>query len=225
LTASGGAKTDSEIAAIPKWVREQSRQRHSQLGAEEEISGSEKVAEVAWKEKLLPALLSMPSDGFERLCQRVLREACFAKVEVTGGDLVSRTVKFRRVRTMLSTDAAGLSSIDTQECYSEASRRNVKYLIYKGLAPSEEFPATRERWATKDGGRRQVGPLGALGAPSKRRILPPTGLGWAADLAECGRAGINALLESALGRTGQGHSSGTRRRRRYGEATEIHPES
>ena len=38
----------------------------------------------AWREYLLNALLEMPPDGFERLCQRVLRAAGFVKVDVVG---------------------------------------------------------------------------------------------------------------------------------------------
>ncbi|CAN5164312.1 restriction endonuclease [soil metagenome] len=37
-----------------------------------------------WRTHILDALLGMSPDGFERLCQRVLRESGFTKVEVTG---------------------------------------------------------------------------------------------------------------------------------------------
>lgn len=37
-----------------------------------------------WREHLLDVLISMKPDAFERLCQRVLRESGFTKVEVTG---------------------------------------------------------------------------------------------------------------------------------------------
>jgi restriction system protein len=37
-----------------------------------------------WKERLLDRLLKMPPDAFERLAQRLLREAGFRNVEVTG---------------------------------------------------------------------------------------------------------------------------------------------
>ena len=37
-----------------------------------------------WKESLLSVLQSVPPPAFERLCQRVLREEGFTKVEVTG---------------------------------------------------------------------------------------------------------------------------------------------
>ena len=43
------------------------------------------AGEDAWEGSLLAILRKMPSDAFERLCQRVLREHGFTKVEVTGG--------------------------------------------------------------------------------------------------------------------------------------------
>ncbi len=37
-----------------------------------------------WKDDLIGVLQGISSDGFERLCQRILRESGFLKVEVTG---------------------------------------------------------------------------------------------------------------------------------------------
>jgi restriction system protein len=37
-----------------------------------------------WIDKLLSLLQQIPADAFERLCQRILRESGFIKVEVTG---------------------------------------------------------------------------------------------------------------------------------------------
>lgn len=42
------------------------------------------VAEPDWKEVLLDRLLHMPPDAFERLAQRLPREAGFRNVEVLG---------------------------------------------------------------------------------------------------------------------------------------------
>jgi restriction system protein len=90
LTPVGAAMSDAQIAAIPRRVREQDRRRRMERQAEEAVAGNEEVAdseeaaELSWKDKLLAALLAMPPDAFERLCQRVLRESGFTKVEVTG---------------------------------------------------------------------------------------------------------------------------------------------
>jgi restriction system protein len=45
---------------------------------------SPKDEQLGWREKLLGMLKKLPPDSFERLCQRVLRESGFTKVEVTG---------------------------------------------------------------------------------------------------------------------------------------------
>jgi restriction system protein len=42
------------------------------------------AGERSWKELLLDQLIDMPSDAFERLAQRLLREADFDSVNVTG---------------------------------------------------------------------------------------------------------------------------------------------
>jgi len=42
------------------------------------------IEDTTWTDRLLAVLGSMPPDGFERLCQRLLRESGFTKVEVTG---------------------------------------------------------------------------------------------------------------------------------------------
>jgi restriction system protein len=42
------------------------------------------VSSEEWIEKLLSILCVIPADAFERLCQRILRESGFIKVEVTG---------------------------------------------------------------------------------------------------------------------------------------------
>ncbi len=90
LTPTGATMSDAEIAAIPRRVREQDRRRRMERDVEEaaagneEVSDSEEAAELSWKDKLLAALLEMSPDAFERLCQRILRESGFTKVEVTG---------------------------------------------------------------------------------------------------------------------------------------------
>jgi restriction system protein len=49
-----------------------------------ETEAAEPAEEPDWKEQLLGQLMSMPPDAFERLAQRLLREADFASVSVTG---------------------------------------------------------------------------------------------------------------------------------------------
>src|SRR6202043_3378076 len=49
-----------------------------------EPGGPEPTAERSWKEQLLEQLMSMRPDAFERLARRLLREADFDSVNVTG---------------------------------------------------------------------------------------------------------------------------------------------
>jgi len=49
---------------------------------DEEIE--EKVEDESYKEKILNLLKELPPSGFERLCQRLLRESGFTQVKVTG---------------------------------------------------------------------------------------------------------------------------------------------
>jgi restriction system protein len=50
----------------------------------EEADAEEPVGELSWKEQLLGQLMSMRPDAFERLARRLLREADFDSVNVTG---------------------------------------------------------------------------------------------------------------------------------------------
>jgi len=50
---------------------------------EEEVMGDE-PGEATWQEQLLDSLMQMQPDGFERLAQRLLREAGFVATRVTG---------------------------------------------------------------------------------------------------------------------------------------------
>jgi restriction system protein len=101
ITELGRGLSKTDMAAIPARVRAMSlprkprrrasgvernatdapaAQEHSQLKPESFTSTSPD----AWKDYLLSALLEMPPANFERLCQRVLRESGFTKVDVTG---------------------------------------------------------------------------------------------------------------------------------------------
>lgn len=84
LTATGAAMSDEELAGVPRRVREMDRQRREARETEPDIEAADETAEINWKDALLAALLGMPPDAFERLCQRILRESGFTKVEVTG---------------------------------------------------------------------------------------------------------------------------------------------
>ncbi|WP_400765476.1 restriction endonuclease [Methylosinus sporium] len=82
LTDAGERVTPDDIAAIKKSVRT----KRYELWKSRRASASEDEPDDAldWTEQLLSTLKAMKPDAFERLCQRVLRESGFVKVEVTG---------------------------------------------------------------------------------------------------------------------------------------------
>lgn len=85
------ALAESDEPALIKRVRQASAARRKGSILVEDAAppshagtqGSED-AEGDWRERLLKALGAMHPSAFERLCQRLLREAGFTKVEVTG---------------------------------------------------------------------------------------------------------------------------------------------
>ena len=81
LTDAGEKISDKELLLVPKKVRwlKKTKDEHvqSHLDGEEDD-------EPDWQEQVLSALSKIKPDAFERLCQRVLRESGFTRVEVTG---------------------------------------------------------------------------------------------------------------------------------------------
>jgi len=101
ITDSGRRLSETDMAAIPVTVRKMSSRKSAASiePAEEALadvglptdvpiaSGSGKYSSTVfeqWRDVLLDKLLAISSSGFERLCQRLLRESGFTKVEVTG---------------------------------------------------------------------------------------------------------------------------------------------
>ncbi len=52
--------------------------------AADRVAAAYSAFELPWQDRLLECLLKMKPAAFERLCQRILRESGFIKVEVTG---------------------------------------------------------------------------------------------------------------------------------------------
>ncbi len=109
---------DRSKQLVQKWAAERIQQQKQQTPeASEPDEASDK-----WKTQLLDIIHKMSPDAFERLCQRLLRESGFIKVEVTGksGDegidgkgilkinLLSYHVRFQCKRYK---DSVGASSI------------------------------------------------------------------------------------------------------------------
>lgn len=77
----GRNATLPEIQAALKARREVARRRRAIAARHDE---PEKGEELSWKDQLIRRILEIPPAGFERLAQRILREAGFVNVTVTG---------------------------------------------------------------------------------------------------------------------------------------------
>jgi restriction system protein len=51
---------------------------------EEQFVEEQDIREIHWRERLLDIIIALDFRAFERLCQRLLRESGFIKVEITG---------------------------------------------------------------------------------------------------------------------------------------------
>lgn len=98
LTEAGRVAADQPFATVREAIRKaKAARRAEQIAIRKDMEGyldqalrsgaSEEEAEEAvddWSDKLLKVLRTMAPDAFERLCQRLLRENGFTRVEVTG---------------------------------------------------------------------------------------------------------------------------------------------
>ncbi|TIL40235.1 restriction endonuclease [Mesorhizobium sp.] len=86
LTDAGETCTQQDVALVPALVRKMAADaKKNGLGdGEEPVVDAVDALQVNWKDQLLDCLKSIKPDAFERLSQRLLREAGFIKVEVTG---------------------------------------------------------------------------------------------------------------------------------------------
>lgn len=85
LTAEGQRQQSLDKSEVKKFVQSLGKQEDKDApddGARL-IEGSE-LQENDWEDELLEVIKLMAPDGFERLCQRLLRESGFIQVEVTG---------------------------------------------------------------------------------------------------------------------------------------------
>ncbi|NIJ40931.1 restriction system protein [Parvibaculum indicum] len=90
LTQKGQDVDLGDEEAIKKDVRKcasatyRKSAKKAKAPASDDLPEEEGLDEENWTDRLLVILLKMPPDAFERLCQRILREAGFTRVEVTG---------------------------------------------------------------------------------------------------------------------------------------------
>lgn len=90
LTPLGAGLSEDQVARLPRQVQRDYAKRKTREQAADASSGPESAPAVEeeaagnWKDQLLSVLQKLDPSAFERLCQRVLREYDFIKVEVTG---------------------------------------------------------------------------------------------------------------------------------------------
>ncbi|MET0941253.1 MAG: restriction endonuclease [Mesorhizobium sp.] len=84
LTAKGRAALSLPSEEIVRLVRKADADLRKSKAVASAAEPDEPSAPRDWREQLLGVLTAMQPDAFERLCQRVLRESGFTKVEVTG---------------------------------------------------------------------------------------------------------------------------------------------
>lgn len=85
LTEKGFALTEAETKSIPNAVNKARRKASQEEGPEQaDDEDKDEMNEESWKDKLLESLLTLRPEQFERLAQRLLREAGFINPIVTG---------------------------------------------------------------------------------------------------------------------------------------------
>ncbi len=90
LTPKGAALSHAELRNLWRSVVAEQRAKRKlkeaieEAGIDADEDRGDEPPELSWKEQLLKVLQSIDPSAFERLCQRLLRESGFTKVEVTG---------------------------------------------------------------------------------------------------------------------------------------------
>lgn len=85
ITAHGRSiVSEKEIREQYRGLSRESPRKSSRHFDSEDHPDSDAEGGGSWEDRLLRTLAEMPPEAFERLCQRVLRESDFTKVEVTG---------------------------------------------------------------------------------------------------------------------------------------------
>jgi restriction system protein len=84
LTPKGAVMSQADLRNVKKQVQDKRYKDRKPINRDATDEESEESSELSWKEKLLDSVLAIKPDAFERLCQRLLRESGFTKVEITG---------------------------------------------------------------------------------------------------------------------------------------------
>ena len=88
ITSTGKAIQDesklNDLVAEERANRHQERRKKTHVNVDEGDDKDDLIENQDWEDSLLEIVRAITPDAFERLCQRLLRESGFTKVEVTG---------------------------------------------------------------------------------------------------------------------------------------------
>lgn len=73
-----------EVAAPHRDRREERNETAQSTAGHDRATPAYSAFEIPWQDRLLECLLKMKPSAFERLCQRILKDSGFIKVDVTG---------------------------------------------------------------------------------------------------------------------------------------------
>ena len=84
LTPEGQKRTSVDKDEVKRAIQAIDKKTGQKIQDGKSSPSSEELKEIGWEDELLEIIRQMPAAGFERLCQRILRESGFIQVEVTG---------------------------------------------------------------------------------------------------------------------------------------------
>lgn len=84
LTEEGHEVEEGQLEPLRQDYIQRTRQKRKSDDTAVQPEDAEDLGELTWQETLLQALMAMSPSGFERLAQRLLREAGFVSTTVTG---------------------------------------------------------------------------------------------------------------------------------------------
>lgn len=84
LTALGRTVIESEIEPLRQKYIAASRKRKRKTGTQDELDELSEITQSSWQDQLLDVVMRLEPAAFERLAQRLLREAGFTNTRVTG---------------------------------------------------------------------------------------------------------------------------------------------
>ncbi len=195
LTPAGASATEDQVrAAVTAWRADLAAQRQArQVPVPADEDEDAELAEAAtlgtgdWKADLLARITQLPPAGFERLCQRLLREAGFRDVRVVGrsGDGGIDVVGTYRVSLISFQTYVQCKKYSTGSTVSSADIRNFRGAM-RGIGDKGLFITTSRftRSAGDEANRAGVEPIDLIDGDRLCDLMKEHGLGTAVEMVE-----------------------------------------